>query len=165
MNRADDRAGEGAAIDPENPVAKLCAQGMEAEFAGRPGEARDLFVRAWEARADDYDAAVAAHFVARHQATPAETLRWNQEALARADAVGDERVRGFYPSLYLNLGHSHEQLGDQDEACRFYGLAAAAATDLPLGPYSDTVRDGIARGLQRVAEKSGTDVTGSIKSQ
>jgi hypothetical protein len=84
-------------MDPENPVVKLCAQGMEAEFAGRPVEARDLFVRAWEARADDYDASVAAHFVARHQATPQETLRWNQEALARADAVGDERVRGFYP--------------------------------------------------------------------
>jgi hypothetical protein len=138
-------------MDPDNPVVKLCAQGMEAEFAGRPVEARDLFLRAWEARGDDYDAAVAAHFVARHQATPAETLRWNQEALARADAVGDERVRGFYPSLYLNLGHSHEQLGDRDEARRFYGLADAAATDLPSGPYTDTVRDGIARGLQRVA--------------
>ncbi|WP_420127417.1 hypothetical protein [Longimicrobium sp.] len=152
-------------MDPDNPVVKLCAQGMEAEFAGRPTEARDLFVRAWDARADDYDAAIAAHFVARHQATTSDTLRWNQEALARADAVGDERVRGFYPSLYLNLGHSHEQLGQRDQARHFYGLAAAAATDLPRDSYSDTVRDGIARGLQRVAEKRGTDVTGSIERQ
>ena len=151
-------------MDPENPVVKLCAQGMEAEFAGRPVEARDLFVRAWEARADDYDACVAAHFVARHQATPEETLRWNQEALARAAAVADDRVRGFYPSLYLNLGHSHEQLGQLGEARQMYDLAAAAATDLPPGPYGDTVRDGIARGRQRVAETSGADVTESMGS-
>ncbi|HYR08154.1 MAG TPA: hypothetical protein VEQ60_10315 [Longimicrobium sp.] len=147
-------------MDPDNPVVKLCAQGMEAELAGRPVEARDLFVRAWDARRDDYDASVAAHFVARHQPTPEETLRWNQEALARADAVGGERVRGFYPSLYLNVGHSHEQLGDPDEARRFYALAAAAATDLPAGPYGDTVRDGITRGLQRVTGARGEGGTG-----
>lgn len=143
-------------MDPDNPVVKLCGEGMAAEFAGRPVEARDLFVRAWELSADDYDASIAAHFVARHQPTPEETLRWNQEALARADAVADDRVRGFYPSLYLNLGHSHEQLGDLDEARRFYELAAAAATDLPPGPYGDTVRDGIARGRQRVAARAET---------
>lgn len=149
-------------VDPENPVVKLCAQGMEAELAGRPVEARDLFLRAWDARRDDYDASIAAHFVARHQPTPQETLRWNQEALARADAAGGDPVRGFYPSLYLNLGHSHEQLGDVDEARRCYDLAAASATDLPPGPYGDIVRDGIARGLARVAAESGTDVTGSM---
>jgi hypothetical protein len=143
-------------LDPENPVVKLCAQGMEAEFAGHPVEARDLFVRAWDARVDDCDACVAAHFVARHQPTPRETLRWNQEALARADAVADDRVRGFYPSLYLNLGHSHEQLGEVDEARRLYDLAAASADCLPDGPYGDTVRDGITRGLERVAAQSGT---------
>jgi hypothetical protein len=148
-------------VDPDNPVVKLCAQGMDAEFAGRPVEARDLFVRAWESRTDDYEASIAAHFVARHQATPEETLRWNQEALARAEAVDDERVRGFYPSLYLNLGHSHEQLGEMDEARRFYALAAAAATSLPEGPYGATVRDGIARGQERVRAQAQDDVNGS----
>jgi len=152
-------------MDPENPVVKLCAQGMEAELAGRPVEARDLFTRAWEARTDDYDACVAAHFVARHQATPEETLRWNEEALTRARAVADGRVHGFYPSLYLNLGHSHEQLGRLDDARRFYELAAASATDLPPDPYGDTVRDGIARGRERVAEMSRVDVTESIGEQ
>jgi hypothetical protein len=47
-----------------------------------------------------------------------------------------------------------------DEACRFYELAAAAATDLPDGPYGDTVRDGIARGLERVAAAGGDGGTG-----
>jgi hypothetical protein len=146
-------------MDPDNPVVKLCAQGMEAELAGRPVEARDLFVRAWEARRDDYDACVAAHFVARHQPTPEETLRWNQEALDRAGAVGGDRVSGFYPSLYLNLGHSHEQMGALDEARRCYALAAACAGTLPPGPYTDTVRDGITRGQARVAPAPAAEIT------
>ncbi len=53
-----------------------------------------------------------------------DTLHWNQEALARADAVGDSRVRSFYPSLYLNMGHSYEVLGNRAEASRYYALAA-----------------------------------------
>jgi len=44
--------------------------------------------------------------------------------LERAFAVKDERVKEFYPSLYLNLGKSHENLGNQLEAQRYYTLAA-----------------------------------------
>jgi len=62
--------------------------------------------------------------VARVQTDPQENLRWNQEALSRAVAAGEERVRGFLPSLYVNLGRSHERLGHQAEAKRFYQLAA-----------------------------------------
>ena len=53
-----------------------------------------------------------------------DQLLWNQEALARAEKVGDDRVRTFYPSLYLNLGRSHELLGNLVEAQKFYDLAA-----------------------------------------
>lgn len=111
-------------MDLNNPVVKLCAEGTRAEFAGRTDDARNLFMQAWEASKDDYDACVAAHYVARYQTSPQDTLHWNQEALARADAVGDDRVRSFYPSLYLNMGHSHEVLGNQAEARRYYELAA-----------------------------------------
>ena len=45
------------AIDPTNPVVALCVEGMARE--GTPAEARRLFERAWEARRDDFDAAVA----------------------------------------------------------------------------------------------------------
>lgn len=76
-------------------------------------------------------------------------LQWNQEALARADAVRDERVRHFYPSLYLNLGYAYETIGDQTEARHYYELAAEKADDLPPGPYGDLVRDGVVRGLER----------------
>ena len=63
--------------------------------------------------------------MARHQETHTETFRWNLEALKRADKVQDDRVRGFYPSLYLNLGYSYELLGNQAEAQRYYDLASA----------------------------------------
>jgi tetratricopeptide (TPR) repeat protein len=111
-------------MEMENPVIKLCAEGTRAEFEGRLDDARNLYRQAWESSRDDYDACVAAHYLARYQSSPEETLRWNAEALARADAVGDERVTSFYPSLYLNMGHSHETLGDQAEAKRYYERAA-----------------------------------------
>jgi hypothetical protein len=111
-------------MDLDNPVIKLCAQGTRAEFEGRIEQARALYLLAWAIAQDDFEACVAAHYVARHQTSPQDTLHWNQEALARADAVGDDRVRSFYPSLYLNLGCSHEVLGDQPEARRYYQLAA-----------------------------------------
>ena len=111
-------------MDLDNPVIRLCAEGTRAELARRMDDARRLYLEAWAAATDDYEACVAAHYLARFQDTPEETLRWNQEALARAENVGDERVRGFYPSLYVNLGSSHEALGDQRAADHYYHLAA-----------------------------------------
>lgn len=137
-------------MDPANPVVKLCVEGMQAEGAGRHDDARARFARAWETRTDDWEACIAAHYLARHQPTPEDTLRWNQEALDRADAVTDERVHGFYPSLYLNLAHSHQQLGDVAEARRFYDLAAAASTALPEDRYGAIVRQGIENGMRHL---------------
>jgi hypothetical protein len=132
-------------VDPDNPVVKLCVRGMQAECEGRNDLARRLFEQAWTERAGDYDACVAAHYLARHQDSPRDTLRWNQTALHHADAVGGDRVAGFYPSLYLNLGHAHEQLGDRDRAASYYQLAAERAGQLPEDSYADMVRDAIAR--------------------
>jgi tetratricopeptide (TPR) repeat protein len=139
-------------VDPDNPVVKLCARGMQAECEGRNDIAQRLFEQAWAKRSDDYDACIAAHYLARHQDSSQDTLRWNQVALRHADAVGDERVRGFYPSLYLNLGHAHEQLGDPDQAARYYELAAQRTDELPEGSYADVVRDAIGRGQQRIGK-------------
>jgi tetratricopeptide (TPR) repeat protein len=137
-------------MNPDNPVVKLCAEGMQAEAQGRNEAALEFFTQAWDASRDDYEACVAAHYLARQQTTPQEVLRWNQEALQRAEAVGDRRVEGFYPSLYLNMGYSYEVLGNQAEATRYYHLAEVSVEALPEGPYGDLVRDGIARGLQRI---------------
>jgi hypothetical protein len=139
-------------MNPDNPIVKLCVEGMQAEGAGRPDDARALFTQAWDACTDDWEACIAAHYLARHQPTPEDTLRWNQEALDRAKLVTDDRVHGFFPSLYLNLGHSHEQFGTLAEARRFYGLAAAESAALPEDRYGGIVRQGVENGRRRVTE-------------
>lgn len=97
---------------------------MQAEFKGQVEQARSLYQQAWDEARDDYEACIAAHYLARFQDDPAERLHWNQVALERAEAVKDERVQDFYPSLYLNMGQSCELLGDHEEAQRYYDLAA-----------------------------------------
>lgn len=82
-------------MDPNNPVVKLCIEGTQAEFAGQPEAAHRLYQEAWTAARDDFEACIAAHYMARHQVDN-DKLRWNQEALARAEAVGDEWVDSFY---------------------------------------------------------------------
>jgi len=111
-------------MDISNPVIQLCMEGTRAEFEHRIEDARSLYQQAWEARTDDYEACIAAHYVARFQATVEESLRWDQLSLTHAQAVKDERVKEFYPSLYLSLGRSHELAGNQGEAQRYYDLAA-----------------------------------------
>jgi hypothetical protein len=141
-------------IDPENQVVRYCAEGMEREQEGRHEEASRLFMLAWDQSKDAFERSIAAHYVARHQTTPERTLHWNQESLISADAVGDDRVRDFYPSLYLNLGKSHEDLGNLKEARRFYALAADRIGCLPESPLADTVRRGVMNGMKRTANFS-----------
>jgi len=112
-------------MDLNNPVIQLCMEGTRAEFEHRIEDARILYEHAWAARNDDYDACVAAHYVARFQSSVEESLYWNQLALKHAHAVNDERVKDFYPSLYLSLGRSYELVGNQGEAQRYYDFAAA----------------------------------------
>ena len=111
-------------IDPHNPVIKLCIAGTQAEFRGQIDQACRLYQQAWETAQDDYEACIAAHYVARHQDDPQDSLHWNQVALDKAQTVGDHRVDDFYPSLYLNMGQSCERLGRLDEARHYYDLAA-----------------------------------------
>ncbi len=138
-------------IDPTNPVVVLCARGMEAEGRLEPEVARALFLEAWEQARDDYEASIAAHYVARHQSDPAEARRWNQVALDRALADGTERIGGFLPSLHLSLGHSLEQAGDLALAREQFALGAGRLDLVPEGPY----RDLIGRGLAAARERTG----------
>ena len=111
-------------MDTSNPVIQLCLRGAFAEFEQRLDDARILYQRAWAATTEDYEACIAAHYLARCQDDPGEALRWNQLALNHAELVSDERVSDFYPSLYLSLGRSYEVVGDPGLAQRYYGLAA-----------------------------------------
>ena len=140
-------------MDPNNPVVKLCVEGMRAEGEGRPEAARGLYERAWTEGMDDFEACVAAHYLARQQPGAEETFRWNREALERADAAtaaGNGRVEAFYPSLLLNMGKSREDVGDPAGAGRCYELAAGKVVALPEDGYGSLVRRGIEGGLGRL---------------
>jgi hypothetical protein len=146
-------------MNPENAIVKLCGAGMTAEMEDRPDEALALYEEAWETAVTATERCIAAHFLARQQESDQATLHWNQEALRLADAVDDDSVQSFYPSLYLNLAHSHELLGNLAEARRYYDLAAARVDELPEGLYGTRVRNSIARHRQQMdsLEKKRTD--------
>jgi hypothetical protein len=137
-------------MDADNPVVALCARGMDAEVAGPPGRAKEIFEQAWSSASDDYEHCVAAHYVARHQDSPQQRLEWNERCLALADAVGDDRVSGFYPSLHLNLGRDFEHLGDIDRAREHYAAALAFADRLGDDGYGHMIRAGVQAALVRL---------------
>jgi len=136
-------------FDPNNKVVKLCAEGMQAEAEGKIEEAHALFQQAWDIAENDFEAFTAAHYLARNQKNPEDVLKWNLESLARANKIADESMNDTYPSLYLNVGKSYEQLNDQKEANKNYQLAADFSSFLPPGKYSDMIKTGIATALSR----------------
>ena len=134
-------------MNPDNPVVVLCSQGMQAEAEGRDADARALFLRAWESASDDYEACVAAHYLARHQPTPHDALHWNRECLERADRVGDDRVKGFYASLHLNMARAHRDLGSPGPAHEHFGRPRPTCATSPRAS-TPTNRLAAAEGLR-----------------
>jgi hypothetical protein len=114
--------------------------------------ARALFERAWEIRRDDFDAAVAAHFLARHQPTPELTLHWNALAVDHAIRVAGDRAQELLASLYLNLGDAHRVIGNRLDAATAAGQARVALQHLDAGGYRDFITMGIDRLERRLAE-------------
>ncbi|MGZ3874393.1 MAG: hypothetical protein ACXVJD_15840 [Mucilaginibacter sp.] len=141
-------------FDPDNNVVKLCAAGMQAEAEGKIEDAHRLFEQAWDIAQNDFEAFTAAHYLARNQKKPEDVLKWNLEALNRANKIKDEGMNANYPSLYLNVGKSYETLNNLQEANNNYQLAADYSSYLPAGKYSDMIKTGIGEGLKR---------TGTIK--
>lgn len=137
-------------IDGDGLVARLCAAGMAID--GDPAAASALFRQAWEARRDDYEASIAAHFVARHQPSLADSLHWNRLAVHHAEAVRDDRAAPLFASLYLNLADSYLALGDVAQATRITRRGIDALRFLPADGYREFVARGLERLRARIAE-------------
>jgi len=103
-------------------TAQLCVAGTQAEFARDLEAARQLFSEAWDAAVDDYDAAMAAHYIAHLEPDPEEALRWNLIALERGRL--DERADSFMGSLLVSLGGAYQAVGQTTEAEHFFALAS-----------------------------------------
>lgn len=137
-------------IDPNNPIVKLCAQGMSLEGEGKKEEALQLFERAWNEASSDFEKFTSAHYVARHQKTAADKLHWDTIALNSAIKSEDENLKAFYPSLYLNIAKCHEDLNDFSNAKENYDLAFSFCHLLSDDGYGKMIKGGILNGLDRV---------------
>lgn len=110
-------------FDPNNNVIRLCLQGMEMEAKEKPEEAKDLFLRAWNEGTTDFEKFLAAHYVARHQQSVADKLKWTEAALQLALKINDDAVKAALPALYQNIAKCYEELNDPANAKRNYELA------------------------------------------
>lgn len=122
-------------FNPNNTIVKLCLQGMAMEENGKPQEATQLFMQAWDAAANDFEKFLAAHYIARRQETPTDKLRWYQTALQLALSLNNEAVRGAFTALYASIADCHQSLGDAAEASKNRELAAATYAPADAGPF------------------------------
>ena len=127
------------------------------EKVDKINRAQELFVQAWNEASNDWEKCIAAHFVARHQQSPKDTLKWNAESLDRANKVRNNEVKGYYSSLYLNMGTSCEKLGKYAEAKNYYDLAfeniSALPRDVENEKYSKGVEETIVEQRSMLEEK------------
>jgi rifampin ADP-ribosylating transferase len=137
-------------FDPSNRVVKFCTEGMDLEGQGNPIAARALFIQAWNEASNDFEKFIAAHYVARHQDTVSEKLRWDEMALYFALRTETQSTNGALPSLYLNIAKCHEDLGDMIKAKAIYEIAWSLVRSLPDDGYGNMIRAGVKAGLERV---------------
>lgn len=134
--------------------------------AGDTGAARAALEQLWVQIGSDGDPlhrCTLAHFLADLHDDAAASLEWDTRALEAADELDDHRVqdhheslhiRGFYPSLHLNLADDHRRLGDFDSAAEHLASARRFADALADDGYGAGVLGGIDNVAAAVAERS-----------
>ena len=110
-------------FNPTNHVIQLCIQGMEMEERSKPEEASSIFLQAWNESTNDFEKFTSAYYVARHQETVRDKLKWLETSLQFALKINDVTVKGAFPSLYLNIAKCYEDLNDRERAKKSYELA------------------------------------------
>lgn len=123
-------------FSPFNNVVKLSIQGMGMEENGKPEEASELFLQAWNEATEDLEKFIAAHFVARCQKEAADQLRWLETALQFASKINDDTVKSAFPSLYSKIAKCYEDLNNPDKA-KEYDEWSTSFIDTPSdeGPF------------------------------
>ncbi|MCU1687021.1 MAG: hypothetical protein JWQ81_7760 [Amycolatopsis sp.] len=140
--------------EPDEIMTRI-GRGIELRTLGEREAARTLFAEVWAEIGPEGDAlhrCALAHSMADVQDDPREELRWDLLALDAADSVTDDRVheagvagsvRGFYPSLHLNLGEVYRKLGDAEKAMDHLVLGGAAVDALGDDGYGRMITGGL----------------------
>ncbi|MEU9454212.1 hypothetical protein [Streptomyces sp. NPDC048277] len=117
--------------------------------AGDREEARRRLLDLWTelgAHGDPLHRCTLAHYLADTQDDPADELAWDLRALSAADeAATSAGLRGFYPSLHLNLAADYVKLGRTEAARSHLHRARGAAATLGDDGYGDGVWAAISR--------------------
>jgi hypothetical protein len=104
-----------------------------------------------------------AHYLADLYDEAALSLTWDIRALDAADALDDSRVqehhrslqvRGFYPSLHLNLADDYRRLGAFETASEHLAAARKYADSLADDGYGAGVLAGFENVAGAIAERS-----------
>lgn len=96
---------------------------MELEATGQPAEAGRLFLQAWNEATNDFEKFLAAYYVARHQQSSSDKLKWLQTALQFASSINDDSVKAACASLYGSIAQCYHELNDPDNAKKNQALA------------------------------------------
>jgi hypothetical protein len=121
-------------------------------------EARSRFLALWAEIGEGGDPlhrCTLAHYLADTQDDPADELAWDLRALSAARELADGDpvgVRGFLPSLHLNLAADYAKLGRPDAARSHLRDARTAAGSLADDGYGEGVRAAIGRLELRLGE-------------
>lgn len=120
--------------------------------AGRASDARVALEELWAGigpGGDPLHRCTLAHYLADLYDDAAASLEWDIRALAAADDMDDRRVRehheslrirGFYPSLHLNLADNFRRLGSFDAARAHLDAAAGYLDTLGADAYGAMIR-------------------------
>jgi tetratricopeptide (TPR) repeat protein len=131
---------------------------------GERAAARQEFERIWaeiSTGGEPFHRCVLAHYLADLQDDPRAELTWDLRALEAAGSVTDERarehhsslrIRGFYPSLHLNLAEDYRRLGKPDQAREHLAEAERTSPALDDDGYGNGIRAAIMRLADRLEE-------------
>ncbi|MFJ7071357.1 hypothetical protein [Streptomyces sp. NPDC098781] len=144
-------------MSTDDETMKRIEEAMALQHAGDADGARRRFTEIWAEIAPDGDPfhrCVLAHYMADLQQDPQDELTWDLRALEAAGSVTDDRagrhhpslaIRGFYPSLHLNLAADYHKLADTERARTHLTLAQQYLDGLKDDDYGQGVRSAIQR--------------------
>ncbi|MET8776707.1 hypothetical protein ABZV58_17015 [Nocardia sp. NPDC004654] len=138
---------------------------VELGRAGDRDTARTTLTALWTElgpQGDPLHRCTLAHYLADLHDDAAQALTWDLRALDAADSLTDERVRrhhaglavrGFYPSLHLNLADNYRRLGSFEAARQQIDAARECLHTLGEDQYGTMVRTAVEEVAQAIRDR------------
>lgn len=115
-------------FNPNSKAVVLCLKAINTEGKDLHEEAAKLFQQAWNEAENDLEKFIAAHFTALHQKNIPDTLKWLEVALEFALKINDDTVKSAFPTLYLNIAKSYQDLNQPEKGEKYYELSTSFDT-------------------------------------